>query len=109
MSLAEVRAQAEAARDQADGNIRSLQDQLAAFQVTLADRETALAQEVRDHEQANQGWQHESQAAEHAWNTALAARLAEAEAQWQGQSPKSFAEVSAQAAAARAPAHGKNS
>ncbi len=107
MSLAEVRAQAEAARDQADGNIRSLQDRLAALELTLADRETALAKAALDHEQAREGWQHESQAAEHAWKTAEAAHLAEAEAQWREQAAMSLAEVRAQAKAARNEADGE--
>src|SRR5258706_14358922 len=91
MSLAEVRAQAEAARDQADGDIRSLQDRLAALELTLVERETALARAALDHEQVREGWQHESQAAEHASKTAEAARLAEAEAEWQVQCAKTTA------------------
>src|SRR5258706_14205763 len=100
MSLAEVRAQAEAARDQADGDIRSLQDRLAALELTLVERETALERAALDHEQAREGWQHESQAAEHAWKTAEAARLAEAEAKWQEKSAITAAEVREEAEAA---------
>jgi len=104
-ALAAVRAQAEAARNQAEGELHRLQEQLAALRATLADRDTAVAKTALDAEQVRERQQQENQAAlskvEQEWKSAGAARLAEAEARWQEQSARALADVRAQAEAAR--------
>jgi hypothetical protein len=102
-AVEELRAEAEAARTQADDRIRNLEGDLAALRSALADREAALAKAALDHEQARAAWQHETKAelarAEEAWKTAEAARLAEAEAKWQEASAPELAELRARAEA----------
>ena len=104
-ALQEMRAQAEAAREAADAQMRSVRDELAALRATLADRESALAQASLDHEQARATWEHASRASlsntEREWKDAEAARMAEVESKWQEQSERSLAELRAQADAAR--------
>src|SRR5258706_13239051 len=80
-----------AMRDQDNGELRGPRDDLAALRSALSDRETAPAQAALDHEQAREGGQHENQATERAWKTALAAPLAEAEAQWRDKGANSIA------------------
>jgi hypothetical protein len=94
------------ASHKADAELRHLRAELAALRSTLQDRETALAEATLNHEKARESWQHENQAAEHAWKTAEVARLAEAKANWREQSASAQAEVLAQAAAGRSQADG---
>lgn len=109
-ALAVVRGEAEAARDRAEGELRSLRDELGKLRSTLADRETALAQTGVDHEQAHENWRRESQTAlsnaEQAWKTAEAARLAEVETRWRKASATALADVRAQAETAHNQAMG---
>lgn len=53
-ALAEVRAQAEAARNRADEELRSLNDELAALRGTLADRDKVLAKAALEREQVRE-------------------------------------------------------
>ena len=110
-ALAEVRAEAQAARDQADGAIRSLRDELAALRSALTDRATALAQASLEHERARERLQLESQAAfsaaEQAWKAAEAIRFTKVEAEWQERSARALAEVRAEAQAASDRADGE--
>ena len=89
------------ADNQADEALNGLRAGLAVLKATLADRESALARTVADHEQARENWQRESQDAERAWKVAEAARLAEAEAEWREQAATALTDVHAQAEAAR--------
>ncbi|HXP76031.1 MAG TPA: SH3 domain-containing protein [Stellaceae bacterium] len=87
-ALAEVRTEAEAARDPAaDVERRCLRDKLAAMEAALADREAEVAQARSSAKQARERWTLEAQAtlekAEEAWKAEEAQRLLAARAEWQ--------------------------
>ena len=104
-AFAALRAQAEAARDEAEEKVRSLHDDLAAVRSTLADRESALARATTEHERARAEWEHASQDTlsnvEERWKAAEALHLAEAEAGWRKESERSLTELHAEVEAAR--------
>ena len=106
-----TRPNAAAARDHAEGEIRSLRDELAALRSTVADRETALARAALEHEQARAQQQEQSQnslsKAEQVWKGAEAIRFTKVEAEWQERSARALAEVRAEAQAARDQADGE--
>jgi len=103
-ALAETHAEAEAARDQGDGELRRLRDECARMQAGLADREAELAQMRAAAEQARERWQRETQGtllqAERAWKADESARFAASEAQWRKQSARALAEATARYEAA---------
>ncbi len=92
-----------AARDQDDGELFGLRDQLAALEAALADRDAESAQMLAAAEQARETLAQEAQdalrMAEEAWKADEAARLAAAQAQWQEQTISTLAEAHAQAEA----------
>ena len=104
--LADVGAEAEAAREHTEQVLRSLRDEMDALRSTLAEREAALVQAALEHETARKGWLHASQTDEHEWKAAESTRLAEAEAKWQERSARALSEAHAEAAAARTQADG---
>jgi Bacterial SH3 domain len=103
--LAELHAQAEAAHDQAERDIKTLRDEVAALRLSLKDREASFAKATSDHDQARAHWQQESHTAlsnaEQAWKTAEATRLAGAEAKWREQSTQALAALRAESDKAR--------
>jgi hypothetical protein len=104
-ALAEVRAGAEAARGQAEIELQSLRDELAALRATFADHDSALAQASLEQERARERQRQENQKAlseaEQVWRTAEAARVANIEAGWQEKSARALADVRAKADTAR--------
>ena len=104
-SLSELRAEAVAARDQAEKDARALRDDVAALRSTLAEREASLARAMSDGDQSRARWLQESQAAlskaEQAWKTAEAARFTETEAKWKEQASQALAALRAEADKAR--------
>jgi hypothetical protein len=109
-SLTELHAEVEAARDQAQREIKALRGDVVALRSTLADREGALARAVSEQDQASARWQQESHAAmskaEQAWKTAEAARFVEAEAKWKSHSDQTLAALRTEADKARESAEG---
>jgi Bacterial SH3 domain len=104
-ATAALRAQVEAARDEAEEKVRSLHEDLAAVRSTLADRESALARATMEHELARAAWEHETQDSlsntEQRWKAAEAMHVAEAEAKWRKESERSLTELHAEVEAAR--------
>jgi hypothetical protein len=99
---AKVLAQAEAARNQADEDLRG-EDQLAALQTTLADREAALAKAALDLEQVRERGRQDLDAAlakAKSWEADEAARFAAAQAEWRKQSANALNEATARYQAA---------
>ncbi len=91
--------------EKGEAKLRRLQEQLTTLQVSLADREAALARARVDAEQAQARWQTEARdaltKAEQRWQAKEAARLAASEAQWQEKLARSIADVRADTAAAQ--------
>ena len=96
--MKQLRSKAGALREQDDEiALHRLREQLAATQIALAERESALAQTGLGLDQARERWQQESEEAlskaERVWKDDEGARLAAAEAQWQETSARTLAEA----------------
>lgn len=97
--LAKERARADAAPSpgEIDRALTHLRDELTASQTSLAERDKALAQSRADHEQAQQRWLQENQAAladaETHWKAAEAERFTAAETAWREQFTRGLADI----------------
>jgi hypothetical protein len=105
-ALAEARAEAAAAREQGESELRRLRDEHAAVQASLSERDRELAElrsaAEQERDRRFQGSEAAVTKAKAAWEATSATRLAAAEAQWQKQSARALGETTARAEAAEA-------